>query len=88
MTPSECTRRFETIQSRRQRLADAPNDRARKSRTKALRRAKRKHVEALAEFLGVGEPTPWCKVFKISPIQGTVLTYDDRSRTYTLRDAV
>jgi hypothetical protein len=56
MTPRECERRYETIISRKARLASAPTDRARKVRTKALRRANRKHVESMAEFLGVGEP--------------------------------
>ena len=58
MTPRECERRYETIISRKARLASAPTDRARKVRTKALRRANRKHVESMAEFLGVGERVP------------------------------
>lgn len=51
MTPQECSRRYETIKSRRARLANEPNAR----RASALRRANRKHVQAMAEFFGVGE---------------------------------
>jgi hypothetical protein len=72
VTPQECTRRLETILSRKDRLAQAPTDRARKVRAKALRRAKRKHVESMAEFLGVGEPMQILRSDLISEDSGAV----------------